>query len=106
MLAGGLLMTKSFEKAEKEYKTCMDLGDVSAEIGLGHVYLAANEQQKSFNQYRKAYIDYITTATSETEGKNKFKKDFWDYAIYLNRIGVNPDDINSILESILMDVTV
>ena len=102
MLAWGLLMTKSFDKAEKEYLKCVEKGDATAELGLGHILLAKNDMREAYAQYKNAQQHYLSAATNEHEGKSRFSKDFWNYAPYLSRIGVNESSIRTIFEAVMV----
>ncbi len=102
MLAWGLLMTKSFDKAEKEYLKCADKGDLNAELGIGHILLAKNELREAYSQYKAAQQHYISSAVSENEGRMKFSKDFWNYAPYLCRIGVSESAVRTMFEAVMV----
>lgn len=102
MLAWGLLMTKSFDKAEKEYLKCVEKGDATAELGLGHILLAKNDMREAYAQYKNAQQHYLSAATNEHEGKSRFSKDFWNYAPYLSRIGVNESSIRTMFEAVMV----
>lgn len=104
MLAWGLLMTQSYSKSEVEYKKCIELGDITSNIGLGHVQLALGNRQQAYENYRNAYKLYLATKTSPEEAKESFYADFWKFATYLTRISVNQNIIQTIYNATLMGI--
>ena len=93
MLAWALLMTKSYLKAENEYRKCVELGDYSSQIGLGHVFLAEKDRSKAFEECRNAYHTYLSIASTPEDAKDAFEKDFWKDTEYLMNIGVDRSNL-------------
>lgn len=95
MLAWGLLMSGNTEKAEKIHSELMEQHpSVRNNINMAHLYLLKDDIQQAYNLYAAAY----QLAKDEEE----FRKAFWEWKKYLNRIGLNADRLQLMYDTVRM----
>ena len=95
MLAWGLLMTGNSEKAEKIHTELMEQNpSVRNNINLAHLYFRKGDVQNAYNLYAAAY----KMATNEEE----MMKAFWEWKPYLNRIGLEANRLQLMLDTVRM----
>lgn len=96
-LAFSLLMTKSFDKAEKEFQKCIDLDDLKSLVDIGHTQLARNNIQKACKLFSQGFTTYLNKQKSIDD----FINDFWNCGRYLVKLGIKQETINLVLETTL-----
>lgn len=106
MLAWGLLMTNSLDKAEKEYYICKEMNDISACIYLGHICVAKNNLEQSLLHYKEALHQYKNNATNETEALQKFKTEYWRNADYLKKLNISTETLKTLYDGVILIIGV
>lgn len=94
MLAWGLLMTGQYEKAGKLYA---ELDDT---ISLGHVAVAEGDRQLAYEYYSRAYAEMLKQSSGDAT--DRFKKEFWNLGTYLDRTGVDMQQLHLLYDATLM----
>lgn len=95
MLAWGLLMSGNTEKAEKIHVELMEQNpSVRNNINLAHLYLLKGDIQEAYNLYAAAY--------QLAKDEDEFRKAFWEWKKYVDRIGLNADKLQLMFDTVRM----
>ena len=89
MLAWGLLMTGSYDKAENIYRQLNDA------INTGHCLMAKGQIMQAYEQYASAYQDSLKTSDEE-----HFHKRFWEHASQITSLGITRDRLEQIYDAV------
>ena len=95
MLAWGLLMTGNMDKATKIHTELMEENpSVRNNIFLAHLLLQRGDAETAYNLYTSAY--------QLAQNEDEFQRAFWEWDAYLERIGLNKDQMQLMSDAVRM----